>query len=142
VAHDETACITSSPPWRRERLTVSCAQSAVLVQHSALQEVQHREIIRRADNVYTALESIGPREHPTLTNRQALTALFIDMISPLPHSTPHPPTPNFKTISVSCVEPNGANLCCCYSTVKYLLEPMDLQRDVTQALNFMGFYVA
>ena len=123
-------------PRGLERLTVSCAQSAVLVQYSALQEVQHREIIRRADNVYSALGSTGPQEHPTLTNRQALTTLFIDTISPLPHS-PHPPThpppilkrfpshalnlmlqicvavvPQFSIYWSLC-----ANLCCCCATV-------------------------
>ena len=130
-------------PRGRERLTVSCAQSAVLVQHSALQEVQHREIIRRAINVYTALGSIGPREHPTLTNRQALTALFIDMISPLCLSfTPPPPTTNFKAISFSFIDPNVANLYCCCSTVRYLLEPPDFTVRCKSGLAFSAIFTS
>ena len=86
----------SLAPPRGARATdrLLCTKRLVLVQYSALQKVQHREIIRRADNVYTSLGGIGPREPPTLTKRQALTALFTDMISPLPHP-PHPPRPKF-----------------------------------------------
>jgi hypothetical protein len=121
VAHDVPSCVTDSP-CGRERLTVSCAQSAVLVQHSALQEAQHREIIRSLI-MYTLYWGAPAREDiphsPTEGHlpRYLLTRFPLSLI----HPNPPPilkrfPSHTKKLLLLICVAVfSEASLLCIYN---------------------------
>jgi hypothetical protein len=136
VAYDEPACITGSP-WGRERLTVSCAQSTVLVQHSALEEVQHRAIIRPLI-MYTRYWGAPAREGTPRLPTERYSPHYLLTRFPLSLIHPPPPPPILKRfpshakklLLLICVAVcSEASLLCIYSI--YICEILQGEQKVS-----------